>query len=308
MEKLKNVILDGARHTKIFPDTFPQTKATKLTDEQLAQYHLDGFTKQPLYLFDDGEGLQEVFNEIVGYLPSDVDLGAYNQHHKASKMLWDIAHNNHLVSVMNQIFGPDIIITNVQLFTKNKNKQFSNKTLVPLHQDLSFYNHDPKKLTSAWIAFNDVTLDNSPVQFVPGSHLNGEIAHNEVDIETVTNSLFKGLDDDKFREKLQPVLMKAGQFTLHDGWTIHGSSAGISKRTGLQVQFTTPDVKLSSIPRPGTSASTEVEASVASGVDNYKFNRQLRLPPQGEVEPLGPRNASSKQYLQAWLGLKEGQK
>ena len=294
------------RQSKYFPNTFSQTKANKLSQKQLQDYHRDGFIRQPLTLFDNAQDLQNVYQEIIDYLPKDVDLGSYNQQHKSSKMLWEIAHNKHLVEVMQQVCGPNVIITNVQLFTKNKSQQFADKTKVPLHQDLSYYHHEPKKLTSAWLAITDVTLDNSPVQFVPGSHINGEYQHHDIDPSNVTNSLYKSLDHMKnAQEQLVPVTMKAGQFTLHDGWVIHGSSAGISNRTGLQIQFTTTDVKLKIPKPPYATVEQQCECSLVCGVDEYGYNTQVKLQPQGEVEPIQKRNALSTQYLPIWINLRK---
>lgn len=293
------------RQSKYFPNTFSQTKANKLSQKQLQDYHRDGFTREPLTLFDNAQDLQNVYQEITDYLPKDVDLGSYNQQHKSSKMLWEIAHNKHLVEVMQQVYGPNVIITNVQLFTKNKSQQFADKTKVPLHQDLSYYDHEPKKLTSAWLAITDVTLDNSPVQFVPGSHTNGEYHHQDVDPNNVTNSLYKSLDHMEYQQQLVPVTMKGGQFTLHDGWVIHGSSAGISNRTGLQIQFTTPDVKLKIPKPPYVTVEQQCECSLVCGVDDYGYNSKIKIPPQGEVEPIQKRNAVSTEYLPTWINLRK---
>ena len=293
--------------SKYFPNTFSQTKANKLSQKQLQDYLRDGFTREPITLFDNGQDLQNVYKEITDYLPKDVDIGSYNQQHKSSKMLWEIAHNKHLVEVMQQVYGPNIIITNVQLFTKNKSKKFVNKTKVPLHQDLSFYEHEPKKLSSVWLAITDVTLENSPVQFVPGSHIKGEYAHKHIDPSNVTNSLYKSLDHIDYQDQLVPVTMKAGQFTIHDGWVIHGSSAGISNRTGLQIQFTTPDVKLRipKVPHASEDQQLKYECSLVCGVDEYGFNTKVKIPPQGEVEPIYERNAVSTDYLPIWIKLRK---
>jgi hypothetical protein len=294
------------RQSKYFPNTFSQTKANKLSKKQLQDYFRDGFTREPLTLFDNGQDIQNVYKEIMDYFPKDVDIGIYNQQHKSSKMLWEIAHNKHLVEVMQQVYGPNIIITNVRIFTKNKSQKLVNKTKVPLHQDLTYYEHEPKKLSAVWLAITDVTLENSPVQFLPGSHKKGEYAHKFIDPSNTTNGLYKSLDHIDYQEQLVPVTMKAGQFTIHDGWVIHGSSAGISDRTGLQILFTTPDVKLKLEKVPYVSEMEEkCECSLVCGVDEYGYNSKIKLPPQGEVEPIQKRNALSTQYLPLWINMRK---
>lgn len=98
------------------------------------------------------------------------------------------------------------------------------------HQDHGYWRCTVPDLVTAWVAFDDVTLDNGCMQVVPGSHKWGLLPHSD----------FFNTDLDGMRTKLeahvghsietQPCSLKAGAVSFHHCLTIHGSGPNSTRR------------------------------------------------------------------------------
>jgi ectoine hydroxylase-related dioxygenase (phytanoyl-CoA dioxygenase family) len=76
-----------------------------------------------------------------------------------------------------------------------------------------------------WIPLDDVTPENGPMQFIPGSHKAHRLfSHSRVEGDDKTINLV--CDSEHFDEKTaEPLLLRAGQVSFHDVYMIHGSAA-----------------------------------------------------------------------------------
>lgn len=98
------------------------------------------------------------------------------------------------------------------------------------HQDHHYWQCAPTNLLTAWVAFDDVTLENGVMQVVPGSHKWGLLDANnffeqdldalKARIEQATGKPFKTV----------PCNLKAGQVSFHHCLTIHGSGPNFTHR------------------------------------------------------------------------------
>ncbi len=92
------------------------------------------------------------------------------------------------------------------------------------HQDAPYWPMDPVGSLSAWIAVDDVTIDNGCLHFTPGSHKFGKLEPIKLGVEG--ESIV-----DKMREKghdvAEPVAMEmeAGGVTFHHGCNFHYANA-----------------------------------------------------------------------------------
>ncbi len=122
------------------------------------------------------------------------------------------------------------------------------------HQDYYYWTcSDKPSLLTAWVAFDDVSIEKGCVQVVPRSHRWG--LYDEA-------SDFFGQDLDGLSrqwqppagEKFEPVklVMKAGQVSFHHCLTIHGSGPNLTDqpRRAMSIHLMTGDTRY----KPGTSA------------------------------------------------------
>ncbi len=97
------------------------------------------------------------------------------------------------------------------------------------HQDQTFWPIGEEPLISAWIPFDDVTIANGAMAYVPGSHKAGRL--KVVDI-THNSEPYAILDDPKLGG-VEPVPMEvpAGSVVWHHGLTVHQAYANTTDAT-----------------------------------------------------------------------------
>ena len=118
------------------------------------------------------------------------------------------------------------------------------------------------------MAIDEVTSENGPLQYIPGSHLNKSLAeHKTLDKKNITlNQTLKNID--KLKEKSKYVTLQTGMFSLHDVYLFHGSKANYSgkRRAGLTYRY-----------MPATSLFDHEGAREIEKKIGYSLQRQLHL-------------------------------
>ncbi len=97
------------------------------------------------------------------------------------------------------------------------------------HQDNNYWRCASGELLTAWVAFDDVTLNNGCMQVVPASHKWGLIEGDffNQDLESMKSKL-EDSTGHKFRTK--PCTLKAGSVSFHHCLTIHGSGPNFTDK------------------------------------------------------------------------------
>ena len=80
-------------------------------------------------------------------------------------------------------------------------------------------------MLTVWIPLDDVTTENGPMQFIPGSHQSRKLfSHSWAEGDDKTINLMT--DAEHFdAATAEPLIIKAGQVSFHDVYMIHGSTA-----------------------------------------------------------------------------------
>jgi ectoine hydroxylase-related dioxygenase (phytanoyl-CoA dioxygenase family) len=114
------------------------------------------------------------------------------------------------------------------------------------HQDLQYWQFaEQPTLLTAWVAFNDVTIDNGCMHFVPGSHKWGLLKTGDFWDQDITKQ--EQAIKDKFGEfKKVPIQLKAGQVSFHHALTYHGSGPNTSEgpRCSIAIHMMSGKTKL----------------------------------------------------------------
>lgn len=97
------------------------------------------------------------------------------------------------------------------------------------HQDRNYWQCTTDNLLTAWVAFDDVTMENGCMQAVPGSHKWGLLQGNffEQDLDTLQRRI-----EEKTGKpfKTVPLTLKAGEVSFHHCLTIHGSGPNVTTK------------------------------------------------------------------------------
>ncbi len=133
----------------------------------------------------------------------------------------EFATQPELMEIARQLIGDDIILWGTTLFGKPPH----NGKETPWHQDGEYYPIRPLETLTIWIPLDDVTPENGPMSFIPGSHKAHKLySHSWKDGSDMTINLVADLQH--FDEAdAEPLILRAGQVSFHDVYMIHGSTA-----------------------------------------------------------------------------------
>ena len=140
---------------------------------------------------------------------------------KGNRKWFEFATRPELMDIAAQLIGDDIILWGTTIFGKPAH---SGKE-TPWHQDGDYYPIRPLETLTIWIALDDVTPENGPMRFIPGSHQSREsYSHHWQEGDDLTINLV--CDEKHFDEdSAEDLILEAGQVSFHDVYMIHGSKA-----------------------------------------------------------------------------------
>ena len=200
---------------------------------------------------------------------------------------WAVAQDNAALDLTSAIFSP-----NIKFYASKVNLKLpGSRTEVKYHQDFPFDPHTNMDMMTVLIFLDDVTMENGPLQLVPGSHkgplhtlwhdgrFTGAVAP-EVDAEAAAHAV--------------PCTGKAGDACLMHSAVLHGSSAnlGTDPRRLFIITYVAEDARpFVANPIPTVHDGTVVRGSATGKVRAVPFEMDL---------PEYPKTAS-------FFGQQEGQ-
>lgn len=140
-----------------------------------------------------------------------------------------------ILDAVAQLIGEDIIIWGSALFCKAGR----GGRATPWHQDGHYWPIRPLETVTAWIAIDDVNVENSCLRVIPGSHRDRLSYSHDVD-----NSDAIILNQVLRPEHLQSapprdIELARGMFSIHDVYLIHGANPNNSgkRRAGMVFRY-----------------------------------------------------------------------
>ena len=239
-----------------------------LTSKQLNQYKEEGYVA-PIEVLSNDEA-KEIRNEIETIekkWPSALEGIGRNYVHLISPIFNKLCLNNKILDAVESIIGKNILICGTTLFIKNANE----KGFVSFHQDAKYIGLEPHNWVTAWIAITDSNEENGCMKMWPGSHKEDLKKHEQKFDED--NLLTRGQTIENVPiEETDPVVLKAGQMSLHHPTVIHGSGLNRSKdrRIGFVVQ--------SYIGSNVDQVLGKIYVQKARGEDTHKFHEYSNVP------------------------------
>jgi ectoine hydroxylase-related dioxygenase (phytanoyl-CoA dioxygenase family) len=214
----------------------------RLTAEQIMFYRKNGYLTGLPRAFDTAQTLElnRELEQLSQLLKPNEKLFNINGWHKTSKWLYDVCTNPLILDCVEDILGPDFFLWGSHFFAKAP----GSADIVAWHQDAPYWPLEPNKSVTVWLAFSDSDEENGAMKVIPGTHKSGLI--NLKTSENSTNVLRKEMETNPFREEdAVSLMLKAGEFSLHDDAIVHGSGANRSTRwrTGLTIRYSSTDVK-----------------------------------------------------------------
>ena len=239
-----------------------------LSANQLKQYKDQGFVS-PINIFSKDKA-KEIRNEIElieNKIPGELEKsGRYNAH-LISPLLDEVAHNSKILNAVESLIGKNILVCGTTLFIKNPNE----KGFVSYHQDAKYIGLEPHNWVTAWVAITDSNEKNGCMRMWSGSHKDDLKEHDQKFNEG--NLLTRGQTVKNVpKEKTTPLVLEAGQMSLHHPTIVHGSELNKSndRRIGFVIQsYIGTNVK---------QVLGKNSVQLARGVDKFNYHEIIGRP------------------------------
>ena len=239
-----------------------------LSANQLKQYKDEGFIS-PINIFskDRAKEIRKEIELIERKLPGELNKsGRYNAH-LISPLLDEVTHDTKVLNYVQNLIGENILVCGTTLFVKNPNE----KGFVSYHQDAKYIGLQPYNWVTAWIAITDSNEHNGCMRMWSGSHKESLKDHEQMFNEG--NLLTRGQTINNVPiTQTTPLILKAGQMSLHHPTVVHGS--GLNKSNDRRIGF----VIQSYIGTNVKQVLGKNSVQLARGVDEYNFHKTIDRP------------------------------
>jgi chlorinating enzyme len=241
---------------------------TGLTEEQLDHYKNKGYVS-PINALTSVEAkeIRDEIEKIEKDWPGALEGINRNYIHLISPIFNKVCLNKNILDAVESIIGKNILICGTTLFIKNPNE----KGFVSFHQDAKYIGLEPHNWVTVWVAVTDANEKNGCMRMLPGSHKEDLKTHEQKFDEN--NLLTRGQTIANVQlDKTDPIILKAGQVSLHHPTIVHGSGLNQSndRRIGFVIQ--------SYIGTDVDQVIGKIYVQKARGEDKYKYHEYSKIP------------------------------
>jgi non-haem Fe2+, alpha-ketoglutarate-dependent halogenase len=241
---------------------------TNLSSNQLKQYKDEGFIS-PINIFskDRAYQIRKEIELIEEKMPEELNKSSRYNAHLISPLLDEVTHDSKILDTVQGLIGKNILVCGTTLFIKNPNE----KGFVSYHQDAKYIGLEPHNWVTAWVAITDSNENNGCMRMWSGSHKNNLKDHDQMFNEG--NLLTRGQTVNNVpKDKTTPLILKAGQMSLHHPTVVHGSDLNKSndRRIGFVIQsYISTDVK---------QVLGKNSVQLARGFDEFNYHKIIDRP------------------------------
>ena len=241
---------------------------SSLTVKQIKQYKDEGYVA-PINVLskEEAKEIRDEIERIEEKWPNELEGLGRNYVHLISPVFNKICCKPKILDAVESIIGQNILICGTTLFIKNANE----KGFVSFHQDAKYIGLKPYNWVTAWIAVTDTNEENGCMRMWAGSHKENIKEHNQKFDEN--NLLTRGqtIENVKIKET-KPIVLKAGQMSLHHPKVIHGS--GLNKSNDRRIGF----VVQSYIGTNVDQVLGKMYVQLARGKDSFNYHENVTRP------------------------------
>ena len=259
---------------------------TKLTKEQLDHYNNKGYISPVNALTSiEAKEIRDEIEKIEKNWSKALEGINRNYVHLISPVFNKVCLNKNILDAVESIIGKNILICGTTLFIKNPKE----KGFVSFHQDAKYIGLEPHNWVTVWVAITDAHENNGCMRMLSGSHKENLKYHEQKFDEN--NLLTRGQTIKNISlDKTEPVILKAGQMSLHHPKIIHGSGLNYSddRRIGFVIQ--------SYIGSNVEQVLGKMYVQKARGEDKYKYHEYSNIPSKlmGKKEVISQNRANEE--------------
>ena len=182
-----------------------------------------------------------VYEDVEARQGRDVPETLSVKPHVLFRWLFELGTTPALLDAIEDLIGPDILMTTSAIWAKRAR----DPRFVTWHQDSAYFGYDPVDVWSAWIALTDSRADNGCLRYLPGSHRNPEMAHEETWDRMNMLSRGQRIVDEFDESRAVDAELDPGECALHHFRLAHSSEPNPSdrRRIGILFVFCPPRVR-----------------------------------------------------------------
>ena len=258
---------------------------TNLSDQQINFYNDKGYVAPiDVLSIQEANEIREEIELIEKKWPNALEGLGRNYVHMISPIFNKVCLNNKILDAVESLIGKNILICGTTLFIKNAKE----KGFVSFHQDAKYIGLEPHNWVTAWIAVTDSNEENGCMRMWPGSH-KGNLKDHEQKFDE-GNLLTRGQTIKNVPiEETDPIVLKAGQMSLHHPTVIHGS--GLNKSKDRRIGFVVQSYIGSNVDQ----VLGKIYVQKARGEDTHKFHEYSNI----------PKALMSKEDIKSWNKAKD---
>ena len=270
---------------------------TMLSTDQISHYRSKGYISPVIALTSsEAKEIREEIEKIEKKWPGALDGINRNYIHLISPILNKVCLNKNILDAVESIIGKNILICGTTLFIKEKNE----KGFVSFHQDAKYIGLEPHNWVTVWLAVTDANENNGCMRMLPGSHKDN-LKYHEQKFDK-NNLLTRGQTIKNISlKKTDPIILKAGEISLHHPLIVHGSGLNLSddRRIGFVIQsYIGPEV---------SQVIGKMYVQKARGEDRYNHHKYSKTPLKllGKNEIISQNKANKELSKIFYRGLKK---
>ena len=211
-----------------------------LSAAQVDRYAKDGYLSPNPALTPaeaaDRLGKLEAFERELGAPLTSETTGRYRARtHVLLRWVHGLVSHPRILDTVEALMGPNILVYTSTWFIKEP----ESAAIAAWHQDATYFGLRPYVHVTAWLALTDATAENGCMEFLPGSHHDGQLPHKAGVVPASVNragqAVVVAIDD---RPAVHAPL-RAGEFSLHHTLLLHRSKPNRShgRRVGLAISY-----------------------------------------------------------------------
>ena len=207
--------------------------ASRLNDEQIAQYARDGYTlyKEPVFSPERFARLKAIFEEnLARYGEANLDT----MHFRDPRLL-EFLLAPEILDLVEPLVGPDIGLWSSHFISKPP----KTGKATPWHEDSAYWNgriSTMERVTTLWLALDRADPENGSMAVIPGTHSGGFSHYKPADAQS---NIFETQIDGVNEEDAVVFTLDPNECSLHEARIIHGARANASdrRRAGYTMRY-----------------------------------------------------------------------
>ncbi|MGE0210670.1 MAG: phytanoyl-CoA dioxygenase family protein [Parvibaculaceae bacterium] len=165
----------------------------------------------------------------------------YYKSHLVFRWFAELCRHPKILDAVESLLGPNLLLWNSSFLPKAPNS----KTWFTWHQDATYWGLQPPRILSVWLALSEATSENGCLRVIPGTHLEGQLPHENTFDPTVGLPRGQQVTSAVDEGRALDLPLAPGEASLHHVLVVHGSGSNQTDgwRLGCNMTYLATEVR-----------------------------------------------------------------